>query len=119
MAKESTTNLVAEGERSETYSGIACDVTGTISSYGIGAEKIFGWTREEVVGKQSVTIFHLPEAVAELVPRLLKTAAETGKFEEQVYLVRKNGTKFKALLTVRPVKKNNEIVGYMGLTKPL
>jgi PAS domain S-box-containing protein len=103
----------------ETYSGIACDRTGTVTSYGIGAEKIFGWKPEEVVGKQSVTIFHLPEAVAELVPRLLKTAAETGKFEEEVFLVKKDGTKFNALLTVRPVKKNNEIVGYMGITKPL
>jgi PAS domain S-box-containing protein len=105
-------------EGSEAYSGIACDLTGTVTSYGIGAEKIFGWKPDEVVGKQSVAIFHVPEAVAELVPRLLKTAAETGKFEE-VYLVKKNGTKFRALLTVRPVKKNNEIVGYMGLTKPL
>ena len=103
----------------ETYSGIACDTNGTITSYGIGAEKIFGWTPEEVVGKESVAMFHLPENVAVLVPRLLKTAAETGKFEEEVYLRNKEGNKFRALLTVRPLKVNNEIVGYMGLTKPL
>ncbi len=94
-------------------------MTGTITAYGIGARKIFGWGPEEVIGKQRVTIFHEPQAVGELVPRLLKTAAETGKFEEEVTLVRKNGTKFKGLLTVRPLKRGNEIVGYMGLTKPL
>jgi PAS domain S-box-containing protein len=106
-------------DNEEIYSGIACDLSGTVTSYGIGAEKIFGWSPEEVVQKQSVAIFHLPEVVGELVPRLLKTAAEEGKFEEQVYLVKKDGNKFRALLTVRPLKKNNEIVGYMGLTKPL
>lgn len=99
------------------HSGIACDMKGIITSYGIGAQNLFGWTADEVVGKQSVVIFHEPDAVQTLVPRLLRTAAETGKFEEEVTLVRKDGRKFRGLLTVRPVKKGNEITGYMGLTK--
>ncbi len=77
------------------HSGIACDSKGVITSYGIGAQKLFGWTADEVVGKQSVVIFHEPHAVQTLVPRLLKTAAETGKFEEEVTLVRKDGRKFR------------------------
>ncbi len=99
------------------HSGIACDSKGVITSYGIGAQKLFGWTADEVVGKQSVVIFHEPHAVQTLVPRLLKTAAETGKFEEEVTLVRKDGSKFRGLLTVRPLKTGDEITGYMGLTK--
>ena len=90
---------------------------GTITSYGIGAQQLFGWTENEVVGKQSVVIFHEPQAVQTLVPRLLKTAAETGKFEEEVTLVRKDGSKFRGLLTVRPLKKENETTGYMGITR--
>ena len=108
-----------EETKSETLSGIACDNTGLITSYGIGALQLFGWTPEELVGKQYVTVFHEPEAVATLVPRLLKTAAETGIFEEEVTLVRKNGTKFRGMLRVRPLKRGDQIVGYMGLTKPL
>ena len=61
-------------------------------------------------------IFHEPDAVQTLVPRLLKTAAETGKFEEEV-TVRRDGSKFRGLLTVRPLKKGSEITGYMGITK--
>ena len=90
---------------------------GIITSYGIGAQQLFGWTEDEVVGKQSVVIFHEPDAVQTLVPRLLKTAAETGKFEEEVTLVRRDRSKFKGLLTVRPLKKGSEIIGYMGITK--
>ena len=111
--------MADEETKSETLSGIACDNTGLITSYGIGARQLFGWEPEEVVGKQYVTVFHEPEAVATLVPRLLKIAAETGKFEEEVTLVRKNGTKFRAILRVRPLKRGDQIVGYMGLTKPL
>jgi PAS domain S-box-containing protein len=92
---------------------------GIITSYGVGAKQLFGWTEEDVVGKQSVAIFHEPDAIQELVPRLLKTAAETGKFEEEVTLVRKDGTKFRGLLTVRPLLKENEITGYIGVTKHL
>ena len=103
----------------DSSSGIACDNTGLITSYGIGASKLFGWSASEVVGKQRVTLFHEPEAVQTLVPRLLKTAAETGKFEEQVTLVRKDGSKFLGLLTVRPLKTGKEITGYMGLTRPI
>lgn len=90
---------------------------GIVTSYGIGAQQLFGWTEDEVVGKQSVVIFHEPQAAETLAPRLLKTAAETGKFEEEVTLVRRDGTKFRGLLTVRPLKKENEITGYMGITK--
>jgi len=111
--------MTMQDERLDSKSGIACDNTGLITSYGIGASKLFGWTAAEVVGKQSVTIFHPPEAVQTLVPRLLKTAAETGKFEEEVTLVRKDGSRFLALLTVRPLKSGNEITGYMGLTRPI
>jgi PAS domain S-box-containing protein len=111
--------MKTQDEPLETSSGIACDNTGLITSYGIGAAKLFGWTAGEVVGKQRVTIFHLPDVVQTLVPRLLKTAAETGKFEEQVTLVRKDGSRFLGLLTVRPLKTGNEITGYMGLTRPI
>lgn len=111
--------MTEQDAKSDSYSGIACDMTGLITSYGLGARQLFGWAPEEVVGKQYVTVFHEPEAVQSLVPRLLKTAAETGKFEEEVTLVRKNGSKFKGLLTVRPLRRGDEIVGYMGLTKPI
>ena len=99
------------------HSGIACDLKGIVTSYGVGAQQLFGWTEDEVVGKQSVVVFHEPDVVQTLVPRLLKTAAETGKFEEEVTLVRKDGTKFRGLLIVRPLKQENEISGYMGITK--
>lgn len=108
---------MSEGE-SLPLSGIACDAQGLITQYGKGAEELFGWTAEEVVGKERVTLFHTPENVAALVPRLLQTAAEKGVFEEEVTLVKKGGERFQGILNVRPLKKGDEIVGYMGTTTP-
>ncbi len=106
-------------ESQENVSVITCDLNGLIEEYGAGAEEIFGWTPEEVIGKKSVAVTHQPAAVATLVPRLLKTAAEEGKFEEEVTLVRKDGSEFPAVLTVRPKYREGEHVGYMGFTQPL
>ncbi len=98
---------------------ITCDMTGTVTQYAADAADLFGWTPDEVIGKMSVAAFHVPESVATLVPRLLKTAVEAGKFEEEVTLVRKDGARFPAVLTVRPMFRDGTQVGYMGRTRPL
>ncbi len=98
---------------------ITCDMTGIVQQYAADAEALFGWTREEVIGKMSVATFHLPENVPTLVPRLLKEAVEKGKFQEEVVLRRKDGRQFRAVLTVRPMIDEGKQVGYMGMTHPL
>ncbi len=108
-----------ETEDAEASSGIACDNAGPVTSSDLGAAKLLGWESEEVVGKQNVMVFHEPRAVTRLVPRLLKTAVATGKFEEEVTLLQKDGSRFVGLLTVRSLLKRGEVVGYMGLTRHL
>lgn len=108
--------MAGEEEEGKDVSVITSDLEGIVQSYSEGAAKLFGWNPEEVVGKQSVAIFHQPEAVEELVLRLLKQAAEEGLFEEEVVFVKKDGTEFKARLSVRPVYREGKIVGYMGRT---
>jgi len=98
---------------------ITCDMQGTVTQYAADAADLFGWTPDEVVGKMSVAAFHLPENVPTLVPRLLKTAVEQGRFEEEVTLVRKDGARFPAVLTVRPMFRDGKQVGFMGRTRPL
>ena len=97
---------------------ITCDLQGNVRTYGGGADKLFGYASGEVVNKMSVAAFHPPERVAELVPRLLKTAVDTGLFEEEVTLVKKGGAQFRARLAVRPMYRDGALVGYMGLTYP-
>ncbi len=98
---------------------IVCDMNGLVQTYAAGASALFQWRADEVVGQMSVAAFHEPDKVATLVPRLLKTAVETGKFEEKVTLVRKDGSRFKGILTVRPKFKDGKQVGFMGFTRPL
>lgn len=113
--------MVPREEKSFTAetSVITCNMEGIVQQYAADAADLFGWTPDEVIGKMSVAAFHVPENVATLVPRLLKEAVVNGKFEEQVTLVRKDGARFPAMLTVRPMFRDGEQVGYMGRTRPL
>src|SRR6195256_4041077 len=103
----------------EETSVITCDMNGVVQQYSADAEELFGWTREEVIGKMSVAQFHLPKNVPTLVPRLLREAIEKGKFEEEVTLMRKSGATFRAVLTVRPILRDGRPEGFMGMTRPL
>jgi PAS domain S-box-containing protein len=98
---------------------ITCNMEGIVQQYAADAADLFGWSPEEVIGKMSVASFHVPENVPTLVPRLLREAVEQGRFEEEVTLMRKDGARFPAVLTVRPMYRDGKQVGYMGRTRPL
>src|SRR5256712_4415960 len=98
---------------------ITCDMQGTVKQYAADAAALFGWTRAEVLGKMNVGSFHVPRNVPTLVPRLLREASVDGKFEEEVTLMRKDGSTFQAILSVYPVIRDGQQVGFMGRTRPL
>ena len=97
---------------------ITCDLQGIVTKFTNGAQKLFGYAPEEVEGKQSVAVFHKPENLP-LVPQLLQTAVEKGIWENELELVRKGGQTFRAKLAVRPMYRNGQLTGYMGITRPL
>jgi len=102
----------------ETISGIVADLEGKVVAYGKGAEKIFGYTREEILGKH-VAVFH-PEGSDTLLEELFKTAMDSGFWEKDTTLVRKNGEKFPARLKVTAVKDSEgKITGLTGVTQDL
>jgi PAS domain S-box-containing protein len=78
-----TAELIRERDQLQTLlngatnvSIIALDAKGLITAFNSGAERILGYTAEEMVGKQTPFIFHLePEVIA----RGLELAAESGK----------------------------------------
>src|SRR3989454_3116288 len=98
---------------------IVCDMQGTVTKYGAERGALCGWPRQEVLGKMNVGSFHVPRNVPTLVPRLLKEASVNGKFEEEVTLMRKDGSTFQAVLSVYPVIRDGKQIGFMGRTRPL
>ncbi|MBI4021369.1 MAG: PAS domain-containing protein [Candidatus Aenigmarchaeota archaeon] len=102
----------------ETVSGIVANLQGEIVAYGEGAEKIFGYRRDEILGK-NVAIFHPPGSEATLRD-LFQTAMTTGTWEKDTRLVRKGGEVFPAHLKVTAIRDDRgNITGLAGMTRDL
>ena len=93
---------------------------GIITSWNSGAEKMKGYTREEVIGRH-FSMFYEPEAVASGWPQHeLKHATALGRFEDEGWRVRKDGTKFWANVIITAVKDAaGQLTGFTKITRDL
>ena len=94
------------------------DPEGRISSWNRGAERIEGHEEAEVVGKPFSSLF-LPEDQADGKPeRHLRLATEEGSYEEEGWLVRKDGARFWANLAVTAVwSQEGQPIGFTVVTR--
>ncbi|MBV9086301.1 MAG: PAS domain S-box protein, partial [Acidobacteriaceae bacterium] len=75
------------------YAIFLLDPAGYIGSWNTGAERMKGYTREEVVGKH-FSIFYIPSDLAADKPaHELRIAGEVGRYEDEGWRVRKDGTR--------------------------
>src|ERR1700743_3810698 len=81
-------------EEVEDYAILMLNAHGIIVNWNKGAEKIKGYTEEEIVGKH-FRIFYTPEDQAAGLPeRLVELAKTQGKAIHEGWRLRKNGTAF-------------------------
>jgi len=97
-------------EAADNVSFILTDLEGKdarILEFSPGSENIFGYKRDEVIGKP-VSILHLPEDV-EKFPEFFNIMKQKKKgFSGESTLIRKNGEKFQALFTMHPILDSND-----------
>src|SRR5947209_5846923 len=93
---------------------------GLISSWNEGARLIKRYTAPEVLGR-SFEIFYPPEAVADGFPRReLKEAARVGRFEDEGWRVRKDGSRFWANVVITAVRDEQQnLLGFAKITRDL
>jgi PAS domain S-box-containing protein len=85
------------------YALYLLDRDGRIESWNPGAGRMYGYHADEIVG-QHLSRFYLPEDQAAGLPQQhLDLADATGRSEEEGWRVRKDGTRFFAIVTTTPV----------------
>ena len=99
---------------------IICDMEGVIEKMNDAAEQIFGYDKDELIGRKRVSIFSPGEIVLQNVAGWLKTAQEEGEYVGKTYFVRKDGSKINAKIRITPTFANGKDqaqTGYCGVTE--
>ena len=96
------------------------DGNGRISSWNAAAQRIKGYSTEEVIGRH-FSIFYTPEDLARGHPaNELAIAARTGRYEEEGWRVRKDGSRFFANVVISAARDaQGRLVGYSKVTRDL
>lgn len=94
--------------------------SGMVSSWNPGAERFKGYQAHEIVGKHFST-FYTPEDVSSGLPEFaLRQAQAVGKFENEGWRVRKDGTRFWAYVVIdRILTPSGELAGFAKITRDL
>ena len=101
---------------------ITCDMEGVIETINPDGEKLFGYSKEELVGKKRVSLFSAGEIVIQNVGMWLSQANKKGQYSTKTYFINKKGKKFNAQIKITPTfanGKNNPQTGYCGITVPI
>jgi PAS domain S-box-containing protein len=70
------------------------DVHRRITTWSTGAERVFGYVENEVIGRLADLIFTDEDCAAHVPEQEIETAARTGEAADDRYHVRKSGTRF-------------------------
>ena len=93
---------------------------GIVATWNAGAERFKGYTAEEIIGRH-FSAFYTPDDQARGRPQLaLDTARDTGRFVDEGWRVRKDGTHFWASVVLDPIRDDaGELLGFTKITRDI
>jgi PAS domain S-box-containing protein len=102
------------------YALYMLDPAGTVASWNAGAERIKGYSAEEIIGRH-FSQFYTPEDRKNRVPnRALSIAAATGRFEAEAWRVRKDGSLFWANVVIDAIHDDvGNLIGFAKITRDI
>jgi PAS domain S-box-containing protein len=102
------------------YAIFLLDPRGIVKTWNAGAARIKGYAADEIIG-QPFTTFYLPEAIASGYPQEeLRQAVKHGRFEDEGWRVRKDGSKFWVNVVITTLyDEKQEVKGFLKITRDL
>ena len=107
-------------ESVQDYAIFALDPRGYVLTWNTGARRLKGYEAEDIIGRH-FSIFYPPERVAEGFPDYeLRVATRVGRFEDEGWRVRKDGTRFWANVVITALfDPDRRLVGFAKVTRDL
>jgi PAS domain S-box-containing protein len=102
------------------YAIYMLDPDGTVASWNAGAERLKGYVEAEILGRHFSQFFTPEDRAAGKPWNAIKIAAETGRWEDEGWRMRKDGTRFWALAVLDAVHdRDGELIGFAKITRDM
>ena len=102
------------------YAIYMLDLNGNVASWNRGAHRFKGYTDEEIIGQHFSRFYTADDQATNLPARALHIAATEGRFEQEGWRVRKDGSLMWAHVLIDPIRsEDGQLVGYAKVTRDL
>jgi PAS domain S-box-containing protein len=102
------------------YAIYMLDREGRIATWNPGAERLKGYSADEIIGQSFSKFFTEEDRRAGKPARALRTAAETGRFEDEGWRERKDGTVFWAVAVLDAIRdETGQLIGFAKVTRDI
>ena len=102
------------------YAIYALSPDGIIRTWNAGAQRFKGYSPEEIVGQHFSNFYTREDRLAGLPDRALRIAREEGKFEDEGWRVRRDGSCFWATVVIDPIRDpDGTLIGYAKITRDI
>jgi PAS domain S-box-containing protein len=100
------------------YAIFMLDVQGHVSSWNTGAQRIKGYAVSEIIGKHFSVFYPEEDLRAGKPERELEVAAKEGRFEDEGWRLRKDGSRFWANVIISAIRdETGELIGFGKVTR--
>ena len=101
------------------YALYMLDPTGVVTSWNIGGQRIKGYSPTEIIGQNFSRFYTEVDRANGKPQRALRIAREQGRYEEDGWRVRKDGTFFWASVVIDPIYEDGKLIGFAKITRDI
>ena len=102
------------------YALFMLDPAGVVTNWNPGAQRIKGYLPNEIIGQHFSRFYSSADQAAGRPARALRLALESGRYEEEGWRVRKDGTFFWASVVIDPIRDDeNRLIGFAKITRDI
>ena len=102
------------------YAIFMLDTTGRVATWNIGAQRIKGYDANEIIGQHFSRFYEQHEIAAGKCELELDVAARDGRFEDEGWRLRKDGSRFWANVVITALRDaRGELIGFVKVTRDL
>ena len=102
------------------YAIFMIDPEGRIVTWNKGAQRLKGYTAEEIIGQKSNIFFSQEDLADDKPKRELEIAAKTGRHEDEGWRYRKDGSRYWANVVVNAIRdKDDNLIGFAKVIRDM